>query len=62
MSTKSETIDEISDMLDSLSTSEYLRILSKLNTGDLLTLSIAIRKYGEEVEAKVRAELEQEQE
>jgi len=60
MSTKDDTIEEISDMLDSMSTSESQRILRKLNTGDLLLLSIAIRKYGEEVASKVRAELEQE--
>jgi len=50
MTTKEDTIEEISDMLDSLSTAESLRIFRKLNTGDLLTLSIAIRKYGDERE------------
>lgn len=60
MSVKDDTIDEITDMLDSMSTAESLRIFRKLNTGDLLLLSIAIRKYGEEVKARVLNELEQE--
>ena len=61
MSVKDDTIDEITDMLDSMSTAESLRIFRKLNTSDLLLLSIAIRKYGEEMKALVLDELEQQE-
>lgn len=45
---KDDMIEEITDMLDSLSTVESLKIFRKLTSNDLVSLSSAIRKYGEE--------------
>lgn len=56
MTTKDDTIEEIADMLDTMSTAESFQILRKLNTGDLVALNIAIRKYGEKVLAQAFAE------
>lgn len=44
---KAEIVEEINDMLDSLSPAESRKILYKLTYADLIVLNRAIKKYGE---------------